>query len=443
MSQITPLSESIVQLSRPKQPRKFFSGKLNLEQQKKRAKELLKQMRRGDAEAIKRFAVHPRADSLLSNRAATHSDHSCSASKRQGLSVDGIQLSDCQLVLARENGFDSWPAMKAHIESLSLSGETPDTQNTLHIRCGSDIKHGLELAGFCGQFLEFSDPFCQGPIADRPPAELVVLRSEFIAQAYQLELNDALARGRQAYDGLAACLLPDSKWQRIVLWFEHDSYDQLILAYLLSRFYRHQQAFPEFTLPLEMICVDQVPGVEDFIGLGQLTPELLRYLWLHNKAPVTTEQLVLGEKVWLALCEADSNADGEKKGFSEKVTSLQRLAFSPEPLAIPMMAKALQRHLHEKPDKVTGLRLTELLTLELLTEYEDLTAGRLFGRYMSEKEPLPWLGDLMYWYILRQMAERPEPLITVGSTQSGDEYWPKYPVQITETGRRCLSLSKL
>ncbi|WP_051227393.1 DUF1835 domain-containing protein [Oceanospirillum beijerinckii] len=336
--------------------------------------------------------------------------------------------------------------MKAHIESPSLSGETLDSPKTLHIRCGSDIKHGLELAGFCGQFLEFSDPFCQGPIADLPPDELIPLRSKFIAQAYQLELNDALARGRQAYDGLAVCLLPDSPWQKIVLWFEHDSYDQLILAYLLSRFYRHQQAFPEFTLPLEMICVDQVPGVEDFIGLGQLTPELLRYLWLHNKAPVTTEQLVLGEKVWLALCAYDS---------AEDLESLEQLAFSPKPLAIPMMAQALRRHLQEQPDPETGLRLTELLTLELLTEYEGLTAGRLFGRYMSEKEPLPWLGDLMYWYILRQMAECPEPLITIGSSQpdeggrsgdndkTGDEHWPKYPVQITEAGRRCLSLSKL
>ncbi len=441
MSQTTPLSESIVQLSRPKQPRKFFSGKLNLEQQKKRAKELLKQMRRGDAEAIKRFAVHPRADSFLSNRVAIHSGHSDSAAERQGLSADGIQLSHCQLVLARENGFDSWPAMKAHIESLSLSGETPDTQNTLHIRCGSDIKHSLEVAGFCGQFLEFSDPFCQGPIADLPPDELIVLRSQFIAQAYQLELNDALARGRQAYDGLAACLSPDSKWQKIVLWFEHDSYDQLILAYLLSRFYRYQQAFPEFTLPLEMICVDQVPGVEDFIGLGQLTPELLRHLWQHNKAPVTTEQLVLGEKVWLALCEADSHSGSGEKGTTESATDLQRLAFSSKPLAISMMAKALQRHLQEQPDQETGLRLTELLTLELLTEYEDLTAGCLFGRYMSEKEPLPWLGDLMYWYILRQMAERTEPLIVIDRQEFGDE-WPKYPVQITPAGLLCLERSK-
>ncbi|MBB1487359.1 hypothetical protein [Oceanospirillum sediminis] len=84
-------------------------------------------------------------------------------------SAGDIQLAHCQLVIARENGFDSWPEMKKHIDHLSVIARLTkdrsdngaeqialDQPDTLHIRCGSDIKHSLELAGFSGQFLEFS-----------------------------------------------------------------------------------------------------------------------------------------------------------------------------------------------------------------------------------------------------------------------------------------------
>ena len=52
---------------------------------------------------------------------------------------------------------------------------------TLHVRCGSDIGPGLKQAGFVGDFLEYSDPFCQGPV----PAGSGWLdqRADFLAQA--------------------------------------------------------------------------------------------------------------------------------------------------------------------------------------------------------------------------------------------------------------------
>lgn len=38
------------------------------------------------------------------------------------------------------------------------------TPDTLHIRCGSDIREALALGGIPGDYLEFSDPVCQGPL---------------------------------------------------------------------------------------------------------------------------------------------------------------------------------------------------------------------------------------------------------------------------------------
>ena len=47
---------------------------------------------------------------------------------------------------------------------ICLDGDLP----TLHIRCGSDIRDTLRESGLAGDFLEYSDPVCQGPVPDVP-----------------------------------------------------------------------------------------------------------------------------------------------------------------------------------------------------------------------------------------------------------------------------------
>lgn len=64
----------------------------SIEQQKKRAKDLLRAVRGGDPDALARLRRH------LPDRASP-------------------RLADAQFVLARENGFDSWAAMKRHLEA--------------------------------------------------------------------------------------------------------------------------------------------------------------------------------------------------------------------------------------------------------------------------------------------------------------------------------------
>ena len=71
----------------------------NLEQQKKRARALMRAYCRGDAEAGARVqALHPRPPA-----------------------TDAFKLSDAQLVVARGYGFPSWPKLKAKIDRLTKS----------------------------------------------------------------------------------------------------------------------------------------------------------------------------------------------------------------------------------------------------------------------------------------------------------------------------------
>ena len=74
----------------------------NLEQQRKRARELLNAARAADGAAIERFRTHhPR---FSSGKVPS--------------------LHDAQLVIAREYGFPSWPRLKAHIETVRAARTT-------------------------------------------------------------------------------------------------------------------------------------------------------------------------------------------------------------------------------------------------------------------------------------------------------------------------------
>ena len=380
-----------------------FDGRLNLEQQRKRAKDLLRTLGAKTSDAVARFEK-----AGFTPTPQTISD---------------IKLADAQWVIARENGFASWPKMKAHIDQIAernrqIKNGTPatlDTDKTLHLRCGSDIRHGLQIAGFKGAFLEFADPFCQGPVPDLPLDQFVQTRADFIAKAYDIVPKDALARAKREYGALATL----GEYDHVVLWFEHDSYDQLILAFLID--------FIKTTRPntrLEVISVGTVPGVERFIGLGQLSPELLIWCWENHRVPVTDAMLTFGSKAWQAVRSPTPDL------LTHFITS------GPGPL--PHMITALQRHHAELPDPKTGLGLTQKLTLKIIADHGPITVGKTFGHLMRTYDPLPYLGDLMFWADVQRMMTCVDPLFTITSDDK-DANWAERTLTLTDTGHQTLA----
>jgi len=379
--------------------------RINLEQQKKRAKDLLKALRAGDAGAISRFAQHhPKVGA---------------GEPPAGL----FRLSDAQLVIARELGAPSWPALKSHVSDLDRSREamnsgqvSPDGDlRTLHVRCGIDLKGSLETAGFTGAFLEYSDPVCQGPVQDVP--DLVSRRARFLTSAYGGWMGFSEAQSRARLEEEQAALAAASRdFERVVLWFEHDTYDQLILARCLAH-------FAEYGAPavLELVEAGGFPGDVRFIGLGQLPPEALRLLWGRRRS-VGADAIASGTQVWQALRSADP-------------TALVRLARGGCD-GLPFLPGAIIRHLGELPSVFNGTALTEHLVLARLDD-GPTEAGRIYRDIMVDTEPLPWLGDLMFRFILESMLDVDEAVLDAGP-ESGDVPWPKRRMALTDLGRAVL-----
>jgi hypothetical protein len=375
--------------------------RLDLEQQRKRAKELLRTFRAGDEAASQRFRRHhPGADP---------------ASRP-------IKLSDAQLVIAREIGLPSWPKLKAHIltmrgmrDRIAQGAPAPDRDmTTLHIRCGSDIRSRLSEAGFLGDFLEYSDPLCQGPVVDG--VSWLDRRVDFLAYGYGTgtgENRDWLA---EKLPRAEADLQAAARYNRVVLWFEHDSLDQLNLARCLAQFVE--------TPPnrLEMVTLDHYPGGMRFIGLGQLPPEALRLLW-DTRKPVSPRQAQAGQTVWTLLRRPDPSALA-----TAAAAGLE---------ALPFLARAVHRHCQEFPWVGNGLGLTERLVLELLME-RPRTIGEVFRDLMLDREPLPWLGDLMLQSIVEAMKRARQPIFTA-AFESDDRRWYKEQLTITPLGQKVLA----
>ena len=212
------------------------------------------------------------------------------------------RLHDAQQVIARENGFRKWTDLKAHIDRICVEQQATlegrpsaldGADRTLHIRCGQDIMHDLALAGFNGDFLSFADIYTEGPVPrTQSLEEFVRIRADYLEQSYPKTFEDLYGSYRdleRARDYAVANI-----------WMEHDSHDQLILARLLY-FFSEVSARPP---RLRMINVTHFPGVERFVGLGQLPPQALRILW-DDFEDVTETHLLLGKRAWQAITSPD------------------------------------------------------------------------------------------------------------------------------------------
>jgi hypothetical protein len=92
-----------------------------LEHLKGQAKQLLKELKSGQAEAIARLRESaPRLSKSSASDATT------------------AKLSDAQRVVAREYGFASWPALKKHVEASAAAGETGNPLEQIHKAFGVD-----------------------------------------------------------------------------------------------------------------------------------------------------------------------------------------------------------------------------------------------------------------------------------------------------------------
>lgn len=290
----------------------------------------------------------------------------------------------------------------------------------LHIVNGDVVANKLKELKVQGDILVWRELLTDGPLSPRLLADdFLQMRARYMEEKLGIPAPLFIKGSLDQLRELQAFATHD----HVLLWFEHDLFDQTMLSFLLDWFSRQELG----STRLELICIGDFPGIGDFRGLGQLTPAELSTL-VGTEQVVTTEQLQLGSRAWQAY-------------VSDDPTAVERL-LAEDTSALPYLREAMLCHLRRFPT-VNGVSHLERTVLGLL----DQGIERLVPLFnaVSQAESVYGLGDLQFWSYLERMRAGDSPLLSI----EGPSHLPRFdtpPVQfeqwrlgLTKTGREVLA----
>lgn len=285
----------------------------------------------------------------------------------------------------------------------------------LHVGNGHCTTSLIEAAGIPGRTMVWADPLNEGPVpGGLSEDELVRVRAEFLAPLTPNHVDDVAADLR----GWRTAVDDDDSYDELVLWFEHDLFDQLNLIQLLA----HLDSRPRTQQPVSLVCIDRHPGHPRFKGLGELEPGDLTALF-PTRQPVIQSQLELASRAWQAF----------RASNPQQIEAL----LSTDVSALPFLPAALRRHLQELPSVENGLSRSERRLLEQVRDgATDLR--RIFPR-MHDGETAYYITDSSLWDCVRSLASASPALLSVDAAEGSRDALPAATVAVTPAGREVLS----
>jgi DNA-binding transcriptional MerR regulator len=262
---------------------------------------------------------------------------------------------------------------------LARRGGAPTARpSLLHITNGESAGNTLRQTALGGAVLPWQDVLHDGPVPALPRQELLRTRARFLAECgwgrEQALLSSLRRRDQQLLEALRDDL-------QVVLWFEHDLYDQLQLLDVLALAHAAEAA-------PELIVIGSFPGKPSFAGLGELTANELETLW-PSRRRAAPEALRAATSAWAAL-------------QAPEPTTLAEWA-TRDTAELPFLAPALLRLLEELPAPADGLSGTERRALQAVAAGAH-TPPAAFVR-AQQLEEAPFLGDAWFYRALSALGQ--------------------------------------
>ena len=284
----------------------------------------------------------------------------------------------------------------------------------LHVANGSATTNLIEAAGIPGRSSVWADVLYDGPVpGGMSDAELLQVRARHLsglADAAYLDEVNGLQRWRDEIDDV-------SSYDELVLWYEHDLFDQLNLLQLLSWLKGRLAAAKTVSL----IEIGTFPGRPSFKGIGELNPADIAPLFA-SRAPIRNERYTLSERAWTAFRQSSPETLDEFRPNATKT--------------IPFLDSALTRFLEEYPWIKDGLSRSERRLLEIASS-GPVDLWTTFVQ-MHQGETAYYITDLSLLSLLRDFSRLNPPLISVAGTSLEDDRIPNGTVTITDRGRAIL-----
>lgn len=208
----------------------------------------------------------------------------------------------------------------------------------LHVANGTCTTNLIIAAGLPGATSLWADPLHDGPVpGGLTDDQLVAVRARHLGgdgdPVHDLRRWRAAIAAHEAYDEL-------------VLWYEHDLFDQLNLIQVLPWV---RERLPSSAV-VSLICIGSFPGRPAFKGLGELAPSELAPLFADRER-VRHAQFALAARAWDAFgAEAPDALDDLRRGDTSD---------------LPFLGAAITRFLEDYPWTRDGLSRTERRLLSL------------------------------------------------------------------------------
>ena len=251
--------------------------------------------------------------------------------------------------------------------------------NSLHITNGDSVLYTWKKAGLLGTHLAWRDVLFEGPVpAGLSLEELSRVRAQFLCDRgygnpikihHDFEKRDATLRRASEFD-------------EVVLWFEHDLYDQLHLLQILT------------TLRDMGMGSGSVQLVQSDQYLGTLVAEELMSLFSKRRF-VTSATSDAAARAWNAFTSGDPAA--------LQTASFDRFA------GLPYLHDAFKSLCEEYPALSSGLSRSQKHVLEAAAQ-GTASAEELFKRSQNREEAA-FMGDMSCYRVVADLSAQPAPLL--------------------------------
>ena len=294
----------------------------------------------------------------------------------------------------------------------------------LHVTNGDSAAGSIRKGGIPGQVIPWRDVLHEGPVpAGLTLEEMSEVRARFLSGCGWGPFDETLLGFRRRDEALSSF----GDHEELVLWFEHDLYDQLQVIQILDWL---ADKAPGGTA-LSMICIGEHPAVVPFHGLGQLNVEQMAELF-PSRAAISRPQLELARRAWTAFCSPDPTA--------------LREVLKDDTSPLPFLEGSLSRHLEQFPSVTNGLSRSENQILAAVAAGTH-RLGSVFSASTTEMEEQPFMGDATLAYYLERLSQADAPALKLTSGEpicaprgmDHDEGFWKQEAHLTPEGQDFLS----
>ena len=243
----------------------------------------------------------------------------------------------------------------------------------LNIVNGDVATRMMKKANIHGDFLPWRDFLHEGPVPKHfSISKLSKLRVNFIHE----QGFGSIEKLEEEFNSRDDKLKSYHKYNKIILWFEHDLYDQLQLIQVLAWFHKNNKE----KITITFICTDSYLGECS----TQEIPKLLRY-----EHPITTAHLELATRAWSAFIEPTPLL--WFKLFQEKMTLL------------PFLKDSVKRLLEEYPNTRNGLSRSAHQALLVISRGVE-NPKEIFEQ-CQKYEKQKFMGNIIFWKILDELIK--------------------------------------